>query len=179
MDETYSECACGVLDTVPMVMWAIRAEMRSHRTAGLSVPQFRTLAFLDQHGGASLSEAAEHLGLTLSSTSRLVDLLVERGLATRQEDANDRRRLVLHLTEPGRAVLAVVYTATQHYLEERLASLSPEQCALVTAAMGYLRLVFGLPVPEQAAAAACNGGPAEPEQIQGGGQVNEYVRTRN
>ena len=61
------ECARQVLEIVPLVMAAIRTEIRTHRGSELSVPQFRVLIFLNRHAGASLSDIAEHLGLTLPS----------------------------------------------------------------------------------------------------------------
>jgi len=67
------ECARQVLETVPLVMRTVRAEMRRRRTADLSVPQFRTLNFLNRQAGASLSQVAEHIGLTLPSMSLLVE----------------------------------------------------------------------------------------------------------
>ena len=80
------ECARQILEIVPMVMRAIRTEIRSHRGSELSVPQFRVLIFLNRHEGASLSDIAEHLGLTLPSTSKMIDGLVARNMVTRQMD---------------------------------------------------------------------------------------------
>ncbi len=77
-------CAQEILDVVPVVMRSIRAEMRRHRTADLSVPQFRTLAFIDRNADASLSDVAEHIGLTLPSMSKIVEGLVVRKFVTRQ-----------------------------------------------------------------------------------------------
>src|SRR5512136_939151 len=98
-------CAQEILEVVPLVMRTIRAEMRRHRTADLSVPQFRTLAFIDRNVDASLSDVAEHIGLTLPSMSKIVDGLVTRKLVTRQTAAEDRRRMMLALTTRGRSAL--------------------------------------------------------------------------
>ena len=67
------QCAREILDTVPVVMRMIRKELRKRGARVLTVPQFRTLAFVNRRKGASLSEAAEHIGLTLPSVSTLVD----------------------------------------------------------------------------------------------------------
>ena len=56
---------------------------------------------LNRNQGASLSEVAEHVGLTLPSVSKMVDGLVTRGLLTRATDPGDRRRLTLSLTPAG------------------------------------------------------------------------------
>ena len=142
MSRASDVCAREVLDTVPLVMGAIRATMRSHRVADLSVPQFRALAFLNRHPGASLGDIADHIGLTLSAISRLVDDLVERGLVLREPSPTDRRYITLALTPEGRHILETMRQATQVDLMARLDGLSEDEQATIVAAMGALRRVF-------------------------------------
>ncbi|MSP12867.1 MAG: MarR family transcriptional regulator [Chloroflexi bacterium] len=139
---TPEECAREVLEVVPTVMRAIRTEMRSRRNPDLSVPQFRTLGFLNRHEGASLSDVAEHIGMTLPSMSKLVDGLVSNCLATRQVDARDRRRVTLTLTEEGKIVLKEAREATQTRLAETLGALPARERALIIEAMEALRGAF-------------------------------------
>jgi len=136
------ESARRVLETVPLIMRAVRAEMRRQSAADLSVPQFRTLIFLSRQAGASLSQVAEHIGLTLPSISVLVGGLVERGLVRREAHAADRRRVTLTLTERGESVLAGARDATQAALAARLSVLSPEDRATVAQALQLLRPIF-------------------------------------
>lgn len=143
MPPSSEECAREVLDVVPLVMRAIRAEMRSHRTPDLSVPQFRALLYLRRHPGASLSAVSEHLGLTPPSTSKLVDGLVARGLVARQTSPTDRRRVMLLVTPPGEAILQAASEATQARLAEALARLDDGGRAAVLKAMEALRALFG------------------------------------
>jgi DNA-binding MarR family transcriptional regulator len=142
MTTSVAACAQEVLEVVPQIMRAIRTEMRRHRTADLSVPQFRTLGFIDRNASASLSDAAEHIGLALPSMSKLVDGLVTRKLVTRQTDAADRRRLTLALTRSGRTALEASRAATRACLAENLAALTEAERATVVKAMAALRPVF-------------------------------------
>ena len=103
--EKLDECARQLLDTTPQIMRFIRAEMRSHRGHDLSVPQFRTLTFVNRNPEVSLSHLADHLGLTLPSTSKLVDGLVNQKIIIRHESKEDRRRLTLALTKNGEDIL--------------------------------------------------------------------------
>jgi MarR family transcriptional regulator for hemolysin len=135
-------CAQEVLDVVPQVMRAIRAELRRHRTADLSVPQFRTLAVIDRNANASLSDVTEHIGLTLPSMSKLVDGLVARKLVTRQTDPTDRRRMTLALTRSGQTALEASRSATRACLAESLAALTDAERATVVKAMEALRPIF-------------------------------------
>jgi DNA-binding MarR family transcriptional regulator len=136
------ETARHLLETVPLVMRTIRSEMRTHRAPDLSVPQFRALGYIDRNPGASLSGVAEHMGLTLPSVSKLVDGLVARALATRQEDRADRRRVVLRLTPAGRNTLAAARKAAQQRLAARLAAFSNNDRAAISQAMTLLRSAF-------------------------------------
>jgi MarR family transcriptional regulator for hemolysin len=135
-------CAQEILDVVPTVMRAIRTELRRHRTADLSVPQFRTLAYIDRNADASLSDVAEHIGLTLPSLSKIVDGLVTRKFVTRQTHPTDRRRMTLALTTRGLNALEASRAATRACLAEELATLSDRQREIVVQAMEILRPVF-------------------------------------
>jgi len=136
--------ACGreVLDVVPLAMRAIRAQLRKHGAKEVSVPQFRTLAYLNRHEGTSLSDVAEHIGLTLPSMSALIDSIVMKGLVIRQTHPEDRRRMTLTLTERGRATLRVAHEAAASYLEERIGQLSATERATVIEAMQVLKRIF-------------------------------------
>jgi DNA-binding MarR family transcriptional regulator len=118
------EAALDILETIPLVMRVLRAEMRRHRQPGLSVPQFRTLAFLHNQPGAALNTLAEHLGLTPASTSKLVDGLVGRNLVERRESVKDRRRVMLSLTQQGFSIWEDAFLHTRACLSERLARLT-------------------------------------------------------
>ncbi len=138
-----AECARQVLEEVPLIMHAIRTEMRRQRSSDLSVPQFRVLVFLNRHQGASLSDIAEHLGLTLPSMSKMVDGLVARRLVGRQMDKSDRRRITLALTPSGQTAMQTSYAVTQAQLAERLKALSASDRLTVVRAMAALGAIFG------------------------------------
>ena len=139
-------CAGEILDTVPLIMQFIRVEMRRSRGPGISVPQFRVLAFLDRAEGASLSAAADRVGLSLPAMSRLIDGLVDRDLVQREESPEDRRRITLQLTSLGRELVRTARAAAQARLAEVLATLPASQRAEVTQGMQRLRPLF-LPKP--------------------------------
>jgi DNA-binding MarR family transcriptional regulator len=135
-------CAREVLEAVPLAMRAIREHLRKHGARILSVPQFRTLLFLSRHKGTSLSDVAEHIGLTLPSMSTLIDGLVDRNYAVRRTDPDDRRRMTLTLTERGETTLKSSRQATQTYLAEQLNRLPETDRKTIVTAMQILRQVF-------------------------------------
>ncbi len=149
MDISSNAIAQEILETVPMIMRTIRAELRSHRGPDLSVPQYRSLNYIHKNPGASLSGVAEHVGLTLPSTSKLVDGLVERGLIDRRECTEDRRRIDLVLTAEGIAILEDSYRNTQARLSRLLSGLVAPQAETVIEAMRILRPLFNEGYPPE------------------------------
>lgn len=137
------EAAREVLTAVPLVMGVIRAEMRACRTHGLSVPQFRTLGFAHRYPGQSLSEAADHIGLTLPAMSRLIDGLVKCRLMMRRPHPADRRYVTLDLTARGRRLLESAMETALAALAERFSALGEEDTAAVLRAMCILQPLFG------------------------------------
>lgn len=85
---------------------------------GMTLPQFRVLAFLSE-GEWAASKVAEWLAVSRPSLTALVDGLVEQGWVERKEHPSDRRSVLHHLTKPGRARLA----ETTELLAERLDTL--------------------------------------------------------
>jgi DNA-binding MarR family transcriptional regulator len=136
------QCAREVLEVVPLAMGVIRSQFRKYGPLELSVPQFRTLLFLSQHKGASLSEVAEYIGLMLPSMSGLIDELVKRDFAVRRTSPDDRRRMTLTLTERGQSTLRSAHGATQTYLAEQLNHLAQADRATIIKAMQALRPIF-------------------------------------
>jgi len=139
---TPQESAQELLEVVPTVMRDIRSEMRSRRSPELTVPQFRTLGFVNRKEGCSLSEVADHMGLTPPSTCRLVDGLVARGMMTRQGHPMDRRRIRLAVTPSGLRVLKASRRGTLAYLADKLNGVTAEDRAIIVKAMQALRPVF-------------------------------------
>ena len=142
MSKIIEDTAQQVLDTIPLVMRTIRAEFRSQRSAELSVPQFRTLAFIKNNDGASLSSLAAHIGLTLPSMSKLIDGMVSRGFVGRDEHSEDRRRICLRLTSQGKSELEAAHNHTQAFLADKMSGLTSEELKTITRSMQILRELF-------------------------------------
>jgi DNA-binding MarR family transcriptional regulator len=141
MDGTPAATARELTRLIPRVMQEMRCCMRSACGDGLSVPQFRALAFVDRQPGCSLTAVAAHVGLGAPAMSMIVNGLVRRALLTRRLADRDRRRMMLHLTADGRALLEQARAATRARFAERLSTLPPAQVAEVQAA---IRLLSGL-----------------------------------
>ena len=137
------QCATGLLDALPPVVRIVRSHMRSHRNRGLSLPQFRALAFLRAVRVANLSSVADFLHTTLPTASRIVSGLVAKGFLLRRESASDRRQVDLAVTAKGAAIMESARQATQTMLAGELSSLSSSDLKTVHHVMQILHTVFG------------------------------------
>jgi DNA-binding MarR family transcriptional regulator len=131
-----------MLDALPPVMWHIRKAMRSHR-GGLSMPQFRAMVMIRNEPSTSLSTVADHLALSLPTTSRIVTGLVEKGFLKRGGCVEDRRQCSLGITGRGQTVLDAAWSAAQQSLAEELVRFNPRQRVAVAGAANLLKSVFG------------------------------------
>jgi MarR family transcriptional regulator for hemolysin len=139
-------CARAVLDGVPPLMQFIRHVAGARKVPGLSVQQFRALGFLRRRPGDSLSNLAEHLGLSLPTASRMIDALVSRGLVRREPIPQNRRQVQLTLTAAGSKSLEAAVQATLDELEQRLAALDDESRRRIVGAVRDLRRLFEPPL---------------------------------
>ena len=132
-----------VMEAVPAVMRRIRLAMRADVAGqpGTTVPQLRGLLFVRRHPGCSLSEMAEHLGMTLPACSALAERLVRAGLLERTTDPQERRRVQLRLTSDGMERVAHADLRARAWLVEGLAGLAPQDLQALDGALALLERV--------------------------------------
>jgi DNA-binding MarR family transcriptional regulator len=76
---------------------------------GIHVTDHRALSALHFRGPMTASMLAEALGLSPAAMTAVGDRLVRAGLAMRQRDEDDRRRVTLLLTDGGRERIASLW----------------------------------------------------------------------
>lgn len=93
----------AVLDFYPRIYFACHTRhVRDPATGGeLSAHQASILSHLDDVEPTSMSELAEHMGVTLSTMSLGIKRLVAGGYVESERSATDRRVVELRLTEAG------------------------------------------------------------------------------
>jgi DNA-binding MarR family transcriptional regulator len=131
-------CAREILDTVPLLMRVVRAEMRRRSGRLISVPQFRALAYVHRHPGVSLAGVAEHLGVTPPTASTIVDRLVRAGLLVRAADPRERRRVALALTPSGARLFARLRGLARQRVQARLAGMPAADLQRIARALAVL-----------------------------------------
>jgi DNA-binding MarR family transcriptional regulator len=93
----------------------------------LTRAQLRILAQLRQDGPAAVGQLATQLGVTLPSITATVDRLVRAGLVAREDDPNDRRRVINMLTPTGTALIERLQDGKRARLIAALEHLNSEE----------------------------------------------------
>lgn len=105
---------------------------------GLSVSQCYTLDALTQTDSLTMGELAAKLCLKMSSATRVIDPMVERGWVVRIEEPEDRRVCRLQATSKGRQLMAKVRADLIREHEEVLRIMPAESREAVIQAMNDL-----------------------------------------
>lgn len=77
-----------------------------HDGMDLTYNQYKTLLTIADREDCSLGDLARELGVAMSSASQMVERLVGQGVVHREQDAGNRRQLVIRLTPAGEALVA-------------------------------------------------------------------------
>ncbi|MEZ0164329.1 MarR family winged helix-turn-helix transcriptional regulator [Kineococcus sp. LSe6-4] len=126
--------ACAALvDVFPDLLRARRSLVGTHST-----PAVATLAVVVQHGPLRVSEVAEHLSLDLSTVSRQVGHLKQRGLLTSYPDPADGRSHRLSITPAGTQELRTARRAVVGRLVGHLDDWHDEEVGDLTRLLGRL-----------------------------------------
>ena len=112
--------------------------VRYARESGLSMSQLGALFHIHRRGRSGVTDLGDHLGVTSSAASQLLERLVQQGLILRSEDPSDRRAKQLILTEKGRQVLQESIRARQSWLSDLSATLSEREKEAIIAALNIL-----------------------------------------
>jgi DNA-binding MarR family transcriptional regulator len=105
---------------------AIRAQLHAMGIDDLPRNGAFVLSAIDDTDG-TLPDLPADIGITKQAVSQLVDTLVHRGYLERSPDADDRRRIVLELTDSGRQVVYAVQRAVDAVDEKLLERVSSEE----------------------------------------------------
>ncbi len=93
----------------------------------VSLPQFRALVLLSAAGPLRMGALAARLGVTVSTFSRTADRLVVGGWAMREDNPDNRREVILTLTEEGRGLVTSVTDHRRQLIEGVLMRMVPSE----------------------------------------------------
>lgn len=110
--------------TIAISARAIPAVLEPLLRTKLTIQQLRVLSLVvTMPAGATGAQLARDFGVSMATTSKLIDRLVEQGMLERRPDPDDLRVRRLHATPLGRAVVRELMAARPELGEDVLAEL--------------------------------------------------------
>jgi DNA-binding MarR family transcriptional regulator len=97
---------------------SFHAFIRHNRESDLSLSQVNALFRLYHHGGSSVNDLANYLGITMAAVSQLLDPLIDKGLVLRSENPQDRRKKLIALTDMGKDLVKKSMNTRHAWLSE-------------------------------------------------------------
>lgn len=95
----------------------------------LTPAQFKVLMAFELHGRYTMTDLSRENAVTVSTMTSMIDRLVQFGLVCRCSDENDRRKVLVCLTEEGRKLSEKVMDFRRKELARFLAGLDTSEIA--------------------------------------------------
>ena len=131
------------------------AAMKDWSGIDLTMPQLRALGYLSD-APRRMSDIAAFLGSSVSSATSLVERLEGKSLVERVHDPVDRRVVMCHLTETGRAELDRVWRAQRLHREMLVDVLTLDELVKVVEVMELIGAAFERQKSAQAGTGSLN-----------------------
>lgn len=104
----------------------------------MSMPQMKVLMLLNNHGTLKVSDIAEKMGASLSNTTGLLDRLEKSEFVKRSHSEEDRRSVVVQLTENAKKIFRGLYEKGHLKLKRSLETAVPEEKQAVSEGLSIL-----------------------------------------
>jgi len=104
----------------------------------LTLAQLKSLFFISSEGNTNVRKLAAALSVTSANVTGIVDRLVKQGLVTRRENPEDRRMLLLQVTDKGRALITDLRERQTSRLSEILDYMSPDEVSTLAQGLSSL-----------------------------------------
>ncbi|HWU61715.1 MAG TPA: MarR family transcriptional regulator [Ensifer sp.] len=116
-----------IMDSLRRIVQALRKASADPSAApSLTAAQIFLLRTLEAHPGASVNDLAALTHTHQSSVSEVLSRLEAKGLIDRRPAANDRRRVVLRLSDAGEAIVGQQGRTPQEDMLQAIEMLSPQ-----------------------------------------------------
>lgn len=129
-----------IVRTMPAVMRTVTTELR-HKDYRLVPAQLVALSVLAEQS-CNLSQLAEANNVSLPTMSGTISKLVAQGWVKRTRSQQDRRMILLELTEEGQAYVKEIGGYIVAQLAELLKPLSREELTAVNKGLSILQKIF-------------------------------------
>ncbi|MCJ7626539.1 MAG: MarR family transcriptional regulator [Anaerolineaceae bacterium] len=120
----HQETSAQVLCLLPLLIQALRSNIEAHKT--MRINHFFVLRTLMEQP-MSLKTLADQQSLTAATMCSNINTLEKRGWVTRSRNKDDKRTVVITLTDEGLQALMETNADALQAMEKVIAHLSPEE----------------------------------------------------
>jgi DNA-binding MarR family transcriptional regulator len=110
---------------------------------GLAPSHLLVLQEIEQRGETTPTVLAATLQFGQATITNIVDRLEAGALVTRRRSDQDKRQIILHVTDAGRSVIETAPDLLQTRFSERFVTLPPWERAMILAALERLGALLG------------------------------------
>lgn len=82
---------------------------------GLTMPQCWTIEALSQNGMLTMNKLSREMGVTRSTMTRIIDVLVRDDITGRKNNLKDRRQIFIELTDKGKKLSVRLKQCSERY----------------------------------------------------------------
>jgi DNA-binding MarR family transcriptional regulator len=138
-----------LLYLVKQVEQAIRSHLDSlFRPLGLTTPQYTALSVLERRDGMTSAELARRAFVRPQTMHEMITMLDERGFIDRRRDPDNRRVLLISLTDLGRTMLETFDDQVDELEQRMLAGLGHRQRQILSDALETCRHALAQAAPD-------------------------------
>ena len=109
---------------------------------GLTIAEIHTLAAIGMHSSTPMKSIAENLGVTVATVTAAVNRLERKGYATRTRGEQDKRQVLVTLTNSGRKALRLHDAFHRKMVDRALEGLTPDEEAVLVKSLMNVKRFF-------------------------------------
>jgi MarR family transcriptional regulator, organic hydroperoxide resistance regulator len=108
------------------------------RPLGATLQMWRVLAALRERDGRRMGDLSDTTSIEVSTLTRLVDNMEQKGLVARHRDGDDARAVLLHATPAGRRLTQRILPIAERYETVALSGFNAAEAEVLKAALRRL-----------------------------------------
>jgi len=140
---TSGELIDQIIADFKLTTWAMKCAMSQRLVRlGVSMAQFHIAVTLQRNGVMTMGRLADLLGVSLSNASGLIDRLEERGYVERTRVPEDRRIVMVRITDAGARLIEENDALSDELMREVLARLGPDELPSIARATAGVRMAL-------------------------------------
>ena len=126
--------------TVKLMKLSFSRILLLHPEIDITVDQWIIIQLLHRHTTLSQQELSDLAFKDAPTITRMIDLMVQKNLATRSPDLSDRRKFIISLTNQGLAMYTQVSPVVNEFRAEAYADISNDELATLEKIMNKIFL---------------------------------------